>query len=173
MSDNIKQKYTAFHIANYFLWRSWKEGIEITPLKLIKLVYITYGWNLVLNETRKKLFEERIEAWKHGPVLPSIYHEFKKFGNRPIEKNNYATGESGQIPMIDRNDTEVLTIASAIWKKYQNKTGPELTSITHEANGAWYKAYYNAGVNSALEDDDIKKRAEEAIDAYNKEYKTS
>ena len=82
----IREKYTAFHIANYFLWRAWEEGVEVTPLKLIKLVYIAYGWNLVLNKDRPKLFEERIEAWKYGPVIPSVYHDKQKESQDHISK---------------------------------------------------------------------------------------
>jgi uncharacterized phage-associated protein len=32
----------------------------------------------------QSLFEEDFEAWEYGPVLPSVYHYFKKFGSGPI-----------------------------------------------------------------------------------------
>ncbi|WP_366513810.1 type II toxin-antitoxin system antitoxin SocA domain-containing protein [Planktotalea sp.] len=51
-------------------------------MKLQKLVYIAYGWHLALSG--KKLFTEEIEAWKHGPVVPSLYHEFKHLRENPI-----------------------------------------------------------------------------------------
>lgn len=35
--------YTPQHIANYFLERAEREGVRVSPLKLIKLVYIAYG----------------------------------------------------------------------------------------------------------------------------------
>ena len=166
-------KYTAFHIANYFLWRAWEEGIEITPLKLIKLVYIAYGWNLVLNKDRSKLFEERIEAWKYGPVIPSVYHEFKKFGKKPIPQNEYAsildmkTWKLDSVPMVDNDDVEVLNILSAEWNNYKYKNGEDLISITHDLDGAWDKAYNNGeGVNSVLNEDDIKERAFDGISKY-------
>ena len=31
-------EFTAAHVANYFLWRAWEEDMEITPMKLQKLV---------------------------------------------------------------------------------------------------------------------------------------
>jgi uncharacterized phage-associated protein len=167
------EKYTAFHIANYFLWRAWEEGIEITPLKLIKLVYIAYGWNLVLNNERPILFEEKIETWKYGFVIPSIYHEFKKFGKNQILQNDYAaildmnTWELDSVPMVDENDKSTLTILSAEWSNYKNNSGEELSNITHGLNGAWDKAYDNGkGVNSVLDDKDIKERALKGINKY-------
>src|SRR5690606_24176720 len=103
-----KAKYTPAHIANYFLWKAKKENIELTAMKLIKLVYVAYGWYLAFKD--EKLFDERIEAWRYGPVIPSLYHEFKRFRNDPIEKLVYSkeinieSGELEDIPVIDIAD---------------------------------------------------------------------
>ncbi len=176
--EEAKEKYTAFHIANYFLWRAWEEGVEITPLKLIKLVYIAYGWNLVLNKERPKLFEERIEAWKYGPVVPSVYHEFKKFGNNPIPKNDYAaildmeTWELDSVPMINNNDQEVINILNVEWNSYKNKSGVELSNITHTAGRAWDKAWDGGrGINSVLDDEDIRRGSQEGINVFVEKFK--
>jgi uncharacterized phage-associated protein len=160
-----KEKYTPSHIANYFLWRAWKEGIDITPMKLIKLIYIAYGWNLVLNDDRPKLFAEGIEAWRYGPVIPSIYHEFKEFANNPITKGHYVT-TLNSAPIIKSDDDDVLKILNAEWIHYRNKDGFDLSNITHEAGGAWDKAYNKRGVNSVLGDEDIKERALKGIKEY-------
>ncbi|WP_276883364.1 Panacea domain-containing protein [Campylobacter cuniculorum] len=79
-------------IAVYFLYLNklsatkTQEGInendrenpdEITKLKLIKLVYYANALSLVYLE--KPLFKEAIEAWKHGPVIASLYDELKQY----------------------------------------------------------------------------------------------
>jgi uncharacterized phage-associated protein len=51
----------------------------MTHLKLQKLLYYCQGFALVL--LGRPLFENVIEAWKHGPVVPDVYHEFKEWGN--------------------------------------------------------------------------------------------
>jgi hypothetical protein len=160
--------YRPAHIANYILWRAWEENIEITPMKLIKLVYIAYGWNLAIND--KPLFDEKILAWKYGPVIPSIYHEFKRFGNKPITKGNYAadfdinTGELSSVPIVPEDDQKVLRVLNAEWENYKYKTGIDLSNITHANGSAWHKAYKNgAGENEQLDNDDIKRRSLEAI----------
>ncbi|GDX35881.1 hypothetical protein LBMAG18_03920 [Alphaproteobacteria bacterium] len=162
--------YSSAHIANYFLWRAWREEVQITPMKLIKLVYIAYGWNLVINQN--KLFNEKILAWDYGPVIPSIFHEFKRFGKDPITKGNYATdgdchsetGELLSVPIVSGDDNEVLKVLNAEWEIYKFKDGLELSKITHEEGSAWSIAYkQGAGKNSVLSDDDIKKRSSEAI----------
>ena len=32
------------------------------------------------------LFEEEIEAWTHGPVVPDLYHAYKEFGANAIPR---------------------------------------------------------------------------------------
>lgn len=31
------------------------------------------------------LIDEQIEAWKYGPVVPSLFHDLKKYGNQPVD----------------------------------------------------------------------------------------
>ena len=62
----MRARYTAQAIANFFLWQE-----QITQMKLHKLLYYAAGWHLGF--TGEPLFDEDIEAWQYGPVVPSIY----------------------------------------------------------------------------------------------------
>jgi len=60
-------------------------------MQLIKLVYIAHGWTLGLYN--QPLIGKQVEAWTYGPVIPSVYHDFKHYGRDPItqqkaKKNN-------------------------------------------------------------------------------------
>src|SRR5437868_5201035 len=72
-------------VARCLLALSGKDHREITPLQLQKLVYYAYAWVLVVN--KRRLFEERIEAWPNGPVVPSLYRKLKTLGSSPIPEN--------------------------------------------------------------------------------------
>lgn len=75
---------TAKDVAEYFLASSGDEGQDlISNLKLQKLVYYAQGVNLALYD--EPLFHEEIEAWMHGPVVPSLYHDYKVNGDKAIE----------------------------------------------------------------------------------------
>ncbi|MEY4500467.1 MAG: hypothetical protein RIS52_357, partial [Pseudomonadota bacterium] len=51
--------YDARQIANWFIERAAKDGRALSIMSLLKLAYITHGWNL---ETRNApLFNNRIE----------------------------------------------------------------------------------------------------------------
>jgi uncharacterized phage-associated protein len=76
---------SAIDVANFllFLKRHDPRGLELSNLKLQKLLYYSQGYNLAL--TSKPIFEEPIEAWKYGPVVKGIYHQFKVFGDLDIQ----------------------------------------------------------------------------------------
>ena len=70
---------TCFDVADYFLSKTDEEaGDVISNLKLQKLVYYAQGFTLAV--TGKPLFNEPIEAWQHGPVVPDLYHRYKDHG---------------------------------------------------------------------------------------------
>ena len=78
-------KDSALSVANYFVDKSLKETKALKPLKLMKLVYIAHGYMLAMlgYSVFSKRFD-KVEAWKFGPVIPSVYHSFKRYGNQPI-----------------------------------------------------------------------------------------
>lgn len=73
---------TAQTVARYFLAFANECHELITNLKLNKLVYYAQSWHLALCD--EPLFEDPIEAWIHGPVIPNVYVEFKSYSYRPI-----------------------------------------------------------------------------------------
>ena len=74
--------FTPIQIANYFIKSSFRTGDELTPMKLIKLTYIAHGWHLGLYDS--ELIDEPVYAWKYGPVVQSIYQDFKWYGDNQI-----------------------------------------------------------------------------------------
>lgn len=69
----------AISIANFFLHLdALHDGEGISNLKLQKLAYYAQGYYCAIHDT--PLFNEHIEAWTHGPVVPQLYQEFKRYG---------------------------------------------------------------------------------------------
>lgn len=69
-------------VADFLLAESRERGEVLTNLKLQKLLYYAQAWHLVLHGG--PLFEEDMQAWVHGPVLPSQYKRFSGNEWRPI-----------------------------------------------------------------------------------------
>ena len=71
------KQFTARQIAEWLVaWAEETEEAELTPLKLQKLLY--YAKGLYMRASGGvPLFNERMEAWAHGPVVVDIYRELK------------------------------------------------------------------------------------------------
>lgn len=91
-------------IAAHIVHMAADEGDRIDHLKLQKLCYYAQGYSLVLR--RKPIFDDRIEAWEHGPVVPSVYHQYKDHGRISIPA-------TGQKPELEQWRVEILEMVYA------------------------------------------------------------
>lgn len=73
---------TASIIAKHILGACKAKQDFITNLKLQKLLYYSQAWHLAIYD--EPLFQDRIEAWVHGPVVPSVFREYRSFRWSPI-----------------------------------------------------------------------------------------
>lgn len=125
--------YTAENVANYFIYLSSKivgdnkEREGITNLKLQKILYFAQAYFVA--KVGKTLFKEKIEAWEYGPVVPVVYHEYKKNGNRPIVLEH-------DISTIDIADKKSLDI---VWENFGGYSARRLVDMTH-AHKPWKDA---------------------------------
>ncbi|WLR54823.1 DUF4065 domain-containing protein [Mesobacillus subterraneus] len=108
---------------------------SMSPKKLQKLLYYSYAWFLTLqnessDELDNKLFDAEFEAWVHGPVIYSVYDQYRHKGYQPIERYE------GEIPVFDEETHDVL---EQVWNVYGGYTGNELESITHQES-PWLNA---------------------------------
>jgi len=98
---------------------------DITPMKLQKLLYYCYAWQLVADQ---KLFNASFEAWTHGPVEPQIYQEYKKFGREPIPPKNMSFSEVDSFfdfvldsySVYSAIELSKTTHLEKPWKKYKD-----------------------------------------------------
>jgi uncharacterized phage-associated protein len=113
---------TAQEVADYFLASVDSEvGDNLSNLKLQKLLYYAQGFHLALHGT--PLFGDPIQAWAHGPVVPSVYHRYKAHGSGAIP------GPSSFDP--DRYDGEVRSLLDEILQVYGQFSAWKLRDMTH------------------------------------------
>lgn len=135
---------TIFDVAGFFLS---KEDSSITNKKLQKLCYYAHAWSLALRN--RKLFNERFQAWVHGPVSRELYQEYKQYGWNPIPyqevPNNFSKDE--------------LKVLEEVYIAYGSFSGDDLESLTHSEK-PWIKARGNCAQyepsQEFLDDDLIK-----------------
>lgn len=74
---------SAHQIAAYLLWAGGQQGIQLTNLEVLKMLYYAQGWHLALY--KQPLFREAVRAWKQGPVVSSVYGTYKHNRSHPID----------------------------------------------------------------------------------------
>lgn len=140
-------------VCNSILQLSFEENIPVSPMKLQKLLYFVY--RDYLKETDELLFSERFEAWPSGPVLPSVYSEFKSFCDQPITK--FAKNADGSVSVISKAAIGaqcVVNTIKSVWDKYKHLNGIQLSGLTYQKGTAWNQA--NSKHELLLDIDSIK-----------------
>lgn len=143
-TNNNIMAYSPTTIANYFIKKYKTE--DMTPMKVIKLTYLSYCWYLALTKN-KKLLNEKAVAWDFGPVFPSLYQSIKDYGKTCITKEIPSHTKEN----IEKEDKDFL---DKIWSMYGKYDGVYLSALTHKMETPWQKVYCR-GCNSEINDDDI------------------
>ena len=130
-------------VANYFLGLPGEEQKGgISSLKLQKLVYIAHGWHLALFD-EPLVEDEGAEAWLYGPVFPSLYHEFKRFGGDQItsqarELTVWGKKCKWETPKLASAELRSCKLLDKVWQLYGDFTGPQLSDMTHAEDTPWH-----------------------------------
>ncbi len=129
--NNTVDIVTPNTIAKYFLVKSRDDGDLVSPLKIQKLVYYAYVWFLV--NKNKKLFNEKIEAWPNGPVIPSLYKQLKRYGSSPINVEEFTKvkDENEYNNLTNLIPKNVRDLLDKVYSKYMTLTPFELVMLTH------------------------------------------
>lgn len=118
-------------VAKYFLSKVEEDvGDGISNLKLQKLVYYAQAYHLAMYG--EPLFEEGVEAWEHGPVVPELYREYKTYGS-----GNIPTPADLDPTDYDDQSRELMDEVHDVFGQY---SAWKLRNLTH-AERPWSEAY--------------------------------
>lgn len=115
--------YPAITIAKWFIAWAEAEDEELSNMKLQKLLYYSQGHHVARSGV--PLFDEPIQAWSHGPVVPEVYRAFKKHGASPIELRR---DDPFTWDMVDKGTSKFL---SKVWNTYGGYSAGRLRNMTH------------------------------------------
>lgn len=143
--------YEAKQIAQWFVNRAALDAETtrddtnyISNLKIQKLLYYAQACSMATKN--RKLFNERIEAWKFGPVVKKVYDIYKVCSNKPVTYKE---------PVI--LDEETCILLEFVYQHFANSSPMELVEMTHQD-----KSYGEAKQhNNIYNDEKIKNDFEE------------
>lgn len=114
---------TASQVAEYILSNSNpQEGDIISHLKLQKLLYYCQGFHLAIRNA--PLFSESIHHWDHGPVVPDLYYQYKKYGNAALP-----IPENFDDSVITQSEKEVIDEVLTVYGQF---SAWKLRNMTHD-----------------------------------------
>ncbi len=115
---------TAIDTARFFLRLAADEEPEAAPLTHMhvqKLLYYVQGLSLAYRDA--PMFEDEIQAWRHGPVVASVYPVFSCYGGNPVP------GSEATPVSIRQEDRGFIR---TVWDSYRGHSVFALSQMTHE-----------------------------------------
>lgn len=130
--------YKALDVAFYVINYCNRQDEMISNLRLQKLLYFAQAYFVIQDGVDSQCFEERIEAWDFGPVVPDVYRYFSVFGSGHIFK----------IRSFDENT--ILLIHKKMIEKvidsFCDYSDADLLKLTH-AQEPWKNAFEQSKQN--------------------------
>lgn len=140
--ESRKMAYSALEVAKYVINHEHNNGREISNLRLQKLLYFVQA--KVLVETGDPCFDDVMEAWDYGPVVPVVYHKYKIYGSWDIQISDV---------LVDIED-RIRTFIDAMLDYCRNYPTYQLVEITHKQD-PWIQAHQR-GTKSEIRPSAIK-----------------
>lgn len=139
---------TAIDVADFFVdLANHTVDENMTNLRVNKMLYYAQAYSLV--RFGKPLFSEDIQAWKYGPVVPSVYHTFQRFRYDPIR----AVSEDYSPDVFTADEIALLLDVA---REYGQYSSSKLIDMTHEAGGPWDQVYCPDELNTVIPTASIK-----------------
>lgn len=126
-------------VANYILSK-----VRCTHLSLEKLVYFAYADYLC--SFSEPLFQDKIYAFRHGPIVKSVYEVYRRSGyqyiepyyqhDTTIEKKKDEMPFKSRILFVRKGEEKLCSIDGTI-ATYGSYTARELVDLTHKEGSPW------------------------------------
>ena len=111
--------YDVLAVSQFIINYSQKKEHYVSNYKLQCLLYFVQAYFLM--ELNQKCFEEKIEAWDCGPIIPEVHQVFKEYGLCDIL-------DSSPSPIVFYKGKHQRMIQTVV-DKFANYYGSELTKI--------------------------------------------
>lgn len=146
-------------IAFAFVTKGIEDGIPVTQMKLQKLVYFAHGLHLAVME--KPIIKEMFQAWKFGPVVPEIYHDFKVYGSSPITDietlkifDLVGDFDDEKLKALDKYTKQCI---DTTWSTLKNSNALSLSAWTHKEGSPWHKFYKEGVTDITIPNEEIQR----------------
>lgn len=119
----------------------------------------------------RPLIGESVEAWRYGPVLPSLYNSVKHFRNQPVQ---YPLKQGFISPQVihENFDPKEMSVMQQVYDIYGKYDGITLSKLTHKPNSPWSITWGDFGQNSEIPNDLIEAHFRSLYEQYQESRET-
>lgn len=125
----------ALDVSSYIINYCTKRDYLMSNLKLQKILYFSQAYFLL--SKHEPCFDDTIEAWDIGPVIPAAYKEYKKYGSGNIWIMNHCLEEDCYNDIILDDDKKLIC---AVVDRFADYSAADLARITRNQS-PWMDAY--------------------------------
>ena len=143
MATESKKTCSALEAANFLVFLMKDSYDDLTNMKINKLLYYAQGH--YLKEHGYPLFNEKIYAWDHGPLVKEVYGKYKSYHDKPIN-----TCDEREALSLDDDIKSFLLEIARVYGRY---TAPALRNMTHKPNTPWDKTQNETEIAISLIND--------------------
>lgn len=137
--------YSAKDLANHIVTIRRSKRDTVTPLQLMKLVYLCHGW--MLGKFGRPLVSDTFDAWRHGPVAPALYQATKKFGGGNVDEVEGSRGIA-----LEPDEADLVNTVTDFYAPYD---GLRLSALTHAPGSPWETIWKLGMTNASIPNDVI------------------
>lgn len=140
-------------VANQILEIAQSQGIDLTLMQLLKLVYLANGWWLIYSEG-EPLTDTNAQVWQYGPVHPQVYKAFRKHGSSRI--GSKAEDPRTGFPYSASFSEAEKSVMETIVQTYGRMHAFKLSDIMHRDGTPWTVTKDRSGLYSSIPNELIK-----------------
>lgn len=121
---------------------------KTSNMKANKLTYYAQAWALI--RLGRPLFNEEIEAWKHGPIIPSVYRAYKQYGDEAIPAPE-------DTEFLNKFSDEESQLLLDVAREYGCLSTWKLRTDSHGKDEPWQEVYDPAVKHTVISKELIQK----------------
>ena len=137
--------YAAKEVADYVVSKCINDGCPVSNLQLQKILYFLQVGSF--HAGRGTAFGDEMEAWQFGPVVPSVYYRYGRYGAMPIT-------EAYSTVNISEEDRAIF---DPIIEEKRSMPPWELVVDSHREGGPWERNYGGRSKRNPIPVEDIKR----------------
>jgi uncharacterized phage-associated protein len=152
--------YDARQVTNFLIDVAAESKFALRSIRIQKLLYFCYGFFLI--QTGNRLFHNPIEAWKNGPVVRSVWEEYRGVKGPISERANFFSYSQNMKVTAPANlQPEDAALVHSVFEDFRDLADWTLVDITHENGTAWNLVWNrppgSANLANQIPDDMIRK----------------